>query len=94
MGDLGDAKDAAPSERRPGDPANDVSDGREAGIIGLLPSLGTGLRAEVFDAVIFRLDSLEGLVSRVTMTQLALMSPPIPFSRRIFLAARGGVAGS
>lgn len=93
--DLGDAKDADRSDRKPGEPAYDVSDGLEAGRIGLLPSLGIALRAEVFDGGNFRLDSREGLASReigvLTSTQLALISSPIPFSRCIFFAARGGV---
>ena len=91
FGDLADAKDADRSQHKPGEPANDVSDGLEAGRTGLLPSLGIGLRAEVFDGGTFRLDSREGLVSRETSTQLALKSPVVPFSRCIFLAARGGV---
>ena len=77
---------------KPGEPANDVNDGLEAGRIGFLPSLGLDLRDEVFGRGVFRLDSREGLISCETSTQLALVSPPMPFSRCIFFAARGGVA--
>lgn len=91
IGDLGDAKDAERSESKPGEPAYEVSDGFEAVRIGLLPSLGVDLRAEVFEGGIFRLDSRGGLVSRETNTQLALVSSHDRFSRLVFFAARGDV---
>lgn len=92
-----DANEAGRSERSPGEPAYDVSDGREAGRIGLRPCFSTGFRANAAVEGTFRWDSLDGLFSRdempSTMTQLALISPA-PFSRCILLLGRVGVVWS
>lgn len=66
--------------------------------MGLRPSLGAGLRAEIPVEGVFRWDSLEGLTSRdvvlfPTTTQLALISPDF-CSRCTFFEARGGVVWS
>lgn len=80
-GDLADAKDAGRSERRPGEPACEVSDGLEAGRIGLLLGLETDFCGDVFRNGTFLRESRDGLVSLLsTSTQLALDSA-IPLSR-------------
>ncbi len=98
-GDRGEAYDAERSERRLGEPANEVREVRDAGRMGRRPGRGAVRRpVDAVDAAkgTFRAESLEGLASREaenaplspTSIQFSLISNAAPFSRWIRFAAR------